>query len=238
MDPWSPCSPPPRPVRRSFRAGPSGRSRSSGTVSGRSRTPRRASCGCGAARSARSPSPTPSSGGLAGIEDAVLDGEIVLMADGIPSFTALAERMHVRDVRRAAALAARQPVTFMVFDVLRLAGDDLTRAPYDERRAILDRLALPQNVQLSPVYPDGAGALGRDRAARARRRRGEAALVDLPAGPPVRRLGQGAPPAHARRARLRLAGRRPPGRAGSARCCSALATPTARCGSSGARAAG
>ena len=29
----------------------------------------------------------------------MLDGEIVLMADGIPSFTALAERMHVRDVR-------------------------------------------------------------------------------------------------------------------------------------------
>jgi bifunctional non-homologous end joining protein LigD len=93
--------------------------------------------------------------GLAGVEDAVLDGEIVLMADGIPSFTALAERMHVRDVRRAAALAARQPVTFMAFDVLRLAGEDTTRATYDGRRAILEGLILPENVQLSPVYPDG-----------------------------------------------------------------------------------
>ncbi len=31
------------------------------------------------------------------------------MADGIPSFTALAERMHVRDARRAEALAAQRP---------------------------------------------------------------------------------------------------------------------------------
>lgn len=97
----------------------------------------------------------PELAGLAAIDDAILDGEIVLLADGIPSFTALAERMHVRDVRRAAALAARQPVTFMVFDVLRLAGADLTRGPYDERRDVLGRVALPDNVQLSPVYPDG-----------------------------------------------------------------------------------
>ncbi|WP_369796714.1 DNA ligase [Cellulomonas sp. URHE0023] len=93
--------------------------------------------------------------GLAAVQDTILDGEIVLMADGIPSFTALAERMHVRDVRRAAALAARQPVTFMVFDVLRHASDDLTRTTYDERRVVLEQLALPRNVQLSPIYPDG-----------------------------------------------------------------------------------
>ena len=65
--------------------------------------------------------------GLEALQGAVLDGEIVLMADGIPSFTALAERMHVRDPRRAEALAAQRPVTFLVFDVLRLYGVDLTR---------------------------------------------------------------------------------------------------------------
>lgn len=97
----------------------------------------------------------PELAGLVAVQDAILDGEIVLLADGIPSFTALAERMHVRDVRRAAALAARQPVTFMVFDVLRLAGADLTRTTYDDRRAVLQQLELPANVQLSPVYPDG-----------------------------------------------------------------------------------
>ena len=102
----------------------------------------------------------PELAGLASIDDAILDGEIVLLADGIPSFTALAERMHVRDVRRAAALAARQPVTYMVFDVLRRQGEDLTGTTYDERRAVLDAMSLPENVQLSPVYSDGQDLWG------------------------------------------------------------------------------
>ncbi len=93
--------------------------------------------------------------GLETVQGAVLDGEIVLMADGIPSFTALAERMHVRDPRRAEALAAKRPVTFLVFDVLRLYGVDVTRSTYDERRETLSRLELPDRVELSPVYPDG-----------------------------------------------------------------------------------
>ena len=92
---------------------------------------------------------------LVAVPDAVLDGEIVLMADGIPSFTALAERMHVREPRRAEALAAHRPVTFLVFDVLRLAGVDLTGRTYDERREALATIDLPEHVQLSPVYPDG-----------------------------------------------------------------------------------
>src|SRR5262247_1994971 len=51
--------------------------------------------------------------------DAVLDGEIVALDDqGRPSFTRLAERMHVRDGHRAHRLAAAQPVTYMIFDLL------------------------------------------------------------------------------------------------------------------------
>src|SRR4051812_18681702 len=58
-----------------------------------------------------------------GARDALLDGEIVALgADGRPSFTALAERMHVRDTTKAAALAVALPVTYMVFDVLRWDG--------------------------------------------------------------------------------------------------------------------
>ncbi|NUU17734.1 DNA ligase [Cellulomonas humilata] len=97
----------------------------------------------------------PELAGLGAVPDAILDGEIVLMADGIPSFTALAERMHVREPRRAEALAAQRPVTFLVFDVLRLDGVDLTGRTYDDRREALAGLALPHQVQLSPVYPDG-----------------------------------------------------------------------------------
>ncbi|MFF1529083.1 DNA ligase [Cellulomonas sp. NPDC058312] len=85
----------------------------------------------------------------------VVDGEVVAMRDGVPSFPALAERMHVRDRARAAALARRTPVTYVVFDVPVLAGEDLTARPFTERRAALDDLALPDHVQRSPVYEDG-----------------------------------------------------------------------------------
>src|SRR2546423_9881585 len=72
------------------------------------------------------------------LADAVLDGEIVsLDAAGKPSFTTLAERMHVRERARAARLAAARPVTYMIFDLLRFDGIDLTERTYVERRAVL-----------------------------------------------------------------------------------------------------
>ena len=54
--------------------------------------------------------------------DALLDAEVVAFADGIPSFGALADRMHVRNARKAASLATTNPVTLMLFDLLRLDG--------------------------------------------------------------------------------------------------------------------
>jgi len=97
----------------------------------------------------------PELSGLASVQGAVLDGEVVVMAGGVPSFEALAERMHVRDRARAARLAARNPVTYVVFDVLRLYGVDVTRSTFEERRAILDRLTLPDRVLLSPLHTEG-----------------------------------------------------------------------------------
>lgn len=86
--------------------------------------------------------------------DVVLDGEVVLLEEGVPSFAALADRVH-RPVSRTRALA--RPVTFMVFDVLRLYGVPLLERPMHERRATLERLdtaAVPA-LQLSPLYTDG-----------------------------------------------------------------------------------
>lgn len=97
----------------------------------------------------------PELAGLAAVPDAVVDGEIVAMAGGVPSFAALAERMHVREAGRAAVLARSQPVTFVAFDVLTWAGQDVTHRTYDERRALLDLLPAVDHVQPSPVYTDG-----------------------------------------------------------------------------------
>lgn len=90
-------------------------------------------------------------------DDMLLDGEVVTLDDGRPSFRALAERMHVSDRRRAERLATARPVTFMVFDLLRLFDADLTSRPWTERRSLLDRLDLTgRHWQVPPVYDDGA----------------------------------------------------------------------------------
>ncbi|MGQ0480717.1 MAG: non-homologous end-joining DNA ligase [Pseudonocardia sp.] len=97
----------------------------------------------------------PELAGLGGVAaDVELDGEVVLLADGSPSFAALSERFH--RVPTPEQVATR-PVTLMVFDVLRLYGVSLLDRPLEERRATLERLELGgvPNVRLSPVYDNG-----------------------------------------------------------------------------------
>ncbi len=94
-------------------------------------------------------------------EDFLLDGEVVALGEGVPSFGALADRMHVKDATRARRLAERNPVTLIVFDLLRLDGEDLTTLPLSERRARLEGLGLdtvPDRMgawQVPPTYDDG-----------------------------------------------------------------------------------
>ncbi len=89
-------------------------------------------------------------------DDMLLDGEVVALDGGRPSFAALADRMHVKDRRRAERLAAARPVTLMVFDLLRLYAADLTSQPWSARRELLERLDLSgRSWQVPPVYDDG-----------------------------------------------------------------------------------
>lgn len=88
--------------------------------------------------------------------DLLLDGEIVALGSGTPSFRDLADRMHVRDGAKAARLATRNPVTLIVFDALRIDGVDLTGFPLSERRARLVGLGLDAVAwQVPPTYDDG-----------------------------------------------------------------------------------
>ncbi len=93
--------------------------------------------------------------------DFLLDGEVVALGDGIPSFGALADRMHVRDATKARRLSESNPVTLIAFDLLRLEGQDLCPLPLAERRARLEALGLntvPERMgpwQVPPTYDDG-----------------------------------------------------------------------------------
>ncbi|OFE18889.1 DNA ligase [Humibacillus sp. DSM 29435] len=89
--------------------------------------------------------------------DMLLDGEVVCLRDGVPSFSALADRIHVTDARRAARLAESNPVTLMAFDLIRLYGVDLTARSWVDRRRTLERLELNSpRWQTPPTFTDGA----------------------------------------------------------------------------------
>jgi ATP-dependent DNA ligase len=69
----------------------------------------------------------------------VLDGEIVAFVEGGLDFGALQYRLTLRQ-QRAKDAAAERPVSFVAFDLLRLAGEDLMRSPLAERRRKLEEL--------------------------------------------------------------------------------------------------
>ena len=94
---------------------------------------------------------------LAGFgRDVLLDGEVVAFREGVPTFGALADRMHVDNARRAAALAELNPVTLLLFDVLRVDGENVMGRPLGERRGILEGLGLVDtHWQVPAAYDDG-----------------------------------------------------------------------------------
>ncbi|WP_249423785.1 non-homologous end-joining DNA ligase [Nocardioides coralli] len=94
---------------------------------------------------------TPPLGG----RDLLVDGEVIALNDrGIPDFRVLQHRMHVRKAAEALRLAERIPATLMVFDLLRLDGEDLTARPLAERRQLLEDLGL-SGWQVPATYADG-----------------------------------------------------------------------------------
>jgi bifunctional non-homologous end joining protein LigD len=97
-----------------------------------------------------------------GATQALLDGEIVALdpATGIPSFERLQQRMHVVRPAQVRRLARDVPVTFLLFDVVHLAGRDLMPLPYTERRARLDSLELNgAHWQTTPYWVGGGRAV-------------------------------------------------------------------------------
>jgi bifunctional non-homologous end joining protein LigD len=88
--------------------------------------------------------------------DLLVDGEIIALNQrGLPDFRTLQERMHVRSATTAARLAEAVPAIYMVFDLLRLDGRDLTGEPLDARRELLIGLGIDGTWQVPAAYDDG-----------------------------------------------------------------------------------
>lgn len=67
----------------------------------------------------------------------ILDGEVVVLDGGKPSFQRLQQREHLQDRKRIAILRERLPATLIVFDILYYAGESLLATPLRERKARL-----------------------------------------------------------------------------------------------------
>ena len=93
----------------------------------------------------------PALGGLGDVtaDGTVLDGEVVALVDGVPSFEAVAD----------SARHARAQLVYVVFDVPVHAGVDLTAEPLGRRRDVLAGLDLPACSIGSQVFADGASLL-------------------------------------------------------------------------------
>lgn len=100
------------------------------------------------------------------VADAVVDGEIVAFdAHGRPSFSLLQNRMHLTRPREIEREVVRTPIVYMLFDLLRLDGHDLTAMPLRERRTLLDDVisGLDAPLQIPPVFDDVDAALAASR---------------------------------------------------------------------------
>lgn len=73
-------------------------------------------------------------------EGTVVDGEIVVVIDGVTEFDALQQRIHPAE-SRINMLSAETPAELVAFDLLADRGEDLREAPFSERRARLVALA-------------------------------------------------------------------------------------------------
>lgn len=81
---------------------------------------------------------------LDGFDSLILDGEAVAIdEDGVPSFSLLQHRMHVSDPADARRRAVTVPVSYAIFDLLHVNGNDTMKLPLRDRRTLLEQIVDP-----------------------------------------------------------------------------------------------
>ena len=91
------------------------------------------------------------------VERAVLDGEIVVVVDGVQEFDLLSQRIHPAE-SRVKMLAEQTPAGFVAFDLLAEGDESLLDVPYRDRRKRLEKAVGKKNVTPMTRDRDAAGA--------------------------------------------------------------------------------
>jgi ATP-dependent DNA ligase len=87
---------------------------------------------------------------------AVLDGELIVVVDGIQEFDLLGQRIHPA-ASRVEKLAAETPAAFVAFDLLAEGDEILLDLGRDERRNRLEAI-VAEPIQLTPTTDDAGAA--------------------------------------------------------------------------------
>lgn len=89
------------------------------------------------------------------LDGTILDGEIILLENGRPSFPRLQKRMHARTARAIQEGAKESPVIYVVFDLLYYKGNSLLKTPLWKRREILSQNIAPNpHLIISDAVPE------------------------------------------------------------------------------------
>jgi len=94
-------------------------------------------------------------GGLAG-DRLVIDGEIIVVVDGVQEFDLLGQRIHPAE-SRVRMLSEQWPAAFVAFDLLAEGDEALLELPYRERRARL-QAAVGKPIEITPATDDREAA--------------------------------------------------------------------------------
>ena len=89
-------------------------------------------------------------------ERLVLDGEMIVVVDGVQEFDLLSQRIHPA-ASRVERLREETPASLVAFDLLAEGDELLCPLPYEERRERLAAL-VADPVELSPMTPDRGAA--------------------------------------------------------------------------------
>jgi len=88
---------------------------------------------------------------------AILDGEIVVLEKGLPSFDLLQNRFGVDDPVQVKTLSRKVPTTYIAFDLLHLNGKDLVNSPLSYRKQQLATIISDSPHLLLSQYVTGRG---------------------------------------------------------------------------------
>lgn len=87
----------------------------------------------------------------------ILDGEVVVLREGRPDFEAVRRRTLMGSPFRIELAAAKLPASFVAYDILYLAGQDLTGRPLMERKALLSKTVAENERMAVARYVEGQG---------------------------------------------------------------------------------